>query len=68
MKFEGLNSYKTENSARSAIRRQGLHAMSYIIERRGVRYFPLFYVRDTGDQWELRRRGFDSTIDKSKAA
>jgi len=64
MKYQGFRSYKTEASARAAIKREGLHAMKFTIEQRGERYFPLFACELPEDRRELLDRGFNAFLDR----
>lgn len=64
--------FKTKNSAKSLVKREGLHLMNYDIQphcsNKGTGFSILFYVHDLEDKHEIESRGFMASIDKEKAA
>jgi hypothetical protein len=67
-----LKVYKNEATAKSAIKREGLHMMNYIIQPHcssaGTGFAVRFYVHDMLDLEEVQSRGFAAIINVEKAA
>ena len=62
-----MKSYKSEVSAKRAVKNQALHLMNYEIVKRGIEYHVVFFVHDSEDAFDIQERGFGARIDPDKA-
>ena len=58
--------YISSKAAYRAVTDSGLFQMAYDVVKRGLEYYVIFYVHDSGDADEIRKLGFGAVVDQGR--